>query len=152
MVGQDLRVTSARVSAIVHATEDSEKVRRALFYVCSKESLPWKVEERRLKGHHGNKISIINLTVHGASSSSFLDFLWKRLQRIDQEQVLGSLNSYVDESGRLHLRLSKQESLRGKLQIQDPDPIKVEVSIHTGQKTSVFVSDAIRKKLESMMS
>ncbi len=151
MKGDRLKVNSVKLSAIVHATEDSNKVIRALLTACPAELFPSEVGERTFKGHHGNEITTISKSLRGSGSNAFLDFLWESLPRVDRETVLSSISSYIDDGGGLHLRIDKQESLRGVLRIQDREPIKIEISFQTQGKSNQQVLDTVRKRLESLM-
>jgi RNA-binding protein len=125
-----LQVSSARLSAMVHATEDPEKLLIALNQIYGPEVAPESIENRNVKGHFGNKIVIISASLRGSSAELLLSNLWRRLSSIDQVSLLDDLGSRVDEDGRWHIRLDKQECFRGQLRLKDQDPIKLEVSFH----------------------
>ncbi len=140
-----MQVVSVRVSTIVHATEDAEKVIQALKQVFSQELSGQAVEKRVLKGHFGNEITTLTMNLRGRLAESLLSNLWGRLSSLEHERLLGELNNRVDEEGRLYVRLDKQECFRGGLRLRDQDPIKVQFSFRG-------VSDPIvevRRLLES---
>ncbi len=146
-----VKANSLRISAIVHATEDSEKVRKALSIASSSEQLSSEREERKFKGHHGNEITVAGLLLRRSEADTSFEFLWKRLPPVDQEAILNSIRSYMDQSGDLHLRLDKEECFRGILRIQNSDPIKVQVSFLTRGHSTSWLADKIKGKLESLM-
>lgn len=121
------RVNSAKLSAIAHATEDSEKVVRALGGIFP-ETLPSKSERHALKGHFGNRIVTINRILRGRAAESLLESFWGKLSLHERETVIAELETRLDEEGRLHLRMDKQSSLRGVLRLKEDDPIKVEIA------------------------
>jgi RNA binding exosome subunit len=124
-----MQVVSAQVSAIVHATEDLEKVMFALNRICSQGLLQPRIEKKVLKGHFGNEITTLTLSIRGRSAESFFANLWNKLSRIDRSTVIHELGNRFDKDDRLHLRLDKQECFRQIVQIRDQDAIKVQVSI-----------------------
>jgi RNA binding exosome subunit len=124
-----MQIASAQVSAIVHATEDLGKVVLALNRICSKDLFQPTIEKKVLKGHFGNEITTLTLSMRGRSAESFFVRLWSTLPRIDRETVADELGNRFDKDDRLHLRLDKQECFRGIVRIKDQDAIKVQISI-----------------------
>src|SRR2546429_1535439 len=106
---RSLEAFSAKISAIVHATEDVDRVLQALSRVFPDGSLPSKTETRRFNGHYGNEIRIVDLSIRGATARSFLKYLWKSLASFDRVLTLDTLEKHLDPSGGLHLRLDKEE-------------------------------------------
>lgn len=145
-----MEVVSARVSVIVHATEEVDRVLHALSEVFPERSLPSKAEIQKFHGHHGNEIRIVNLSIRGVSTRAFLEHLWKSMAAFDREYVLSSLDKHLDQSGGLHLRLDKQEVSRGILRVRDQDPIKIHLSFRARVKSDLRLSEGIRQLLESL--
>lgn len=145
-----LEVVSARISAIVHATEDLDRVLQALGRLFPEGSIPSKAETGRFHGHHGNEIRIVDVSIRGAPVRSFLDHLWRNLPSLDRASVLSGLDKHLDSSGWVHLRLDKEEVFRGVLRLKDQDPIKIQLSFQTRIKSDLGRKDAIRHLLESL--
>jgi len=124
-----MQIVSAQVSAIVHATEDLEKVMFALNSICSEDLLQPRIEKKVLKGHFGNEITTLTLSMRGRSAESFFATLWSKLSRTDRSTLVDELGNRFDKDDRLHLRLDKQECFRQIVRIRDQDAIKVQVSI-----------------------
>lgn len=120
----------ARLSTIVHATEDDRKVYKALVIACPSKSFSPQATAKRFKGHHGNEIQMITMDVPKSKCQAYLRFLWTNLSTLDRDQILSFLSNYVDGSHVLHLRLGKQDCLRGILRVTEEDPIKVEIGFH----------------------
>ncbi len=145
-----LEVISAKISAIVHATEDADRVLRALSRVFPEGSLPSKADTRRLHGHYGNEIRMVDISIRGAPARSFLEHLWKNLPSFDRASVLHSLGKHLDSNGGLHLRLDKEEVFRGIISMKDQDPIKIHLSFRTRIKSSLEPREEISQLLESL--
>ena len=145
-----LEVISVKLSAIVHATEDVDRVLQALSRMFPEGALPSKAETRRFNGHYGNEIRIVDLSIRGATARSFLKYLWKSLARFDRVLILDTLEKHLDPSGGLHLRLDKEELSRGILRIKDQDSIKIHLSFRKEIKSDLDLNRGIRQLLESL--
>ena len=145
-----MEVVSARISAIVHATEDVDRVLQALRRVFPDESIPSKAETRRFHGHYGNEIQMVDVSIRGSSARSFLEYMWKSLPSVDRASVLHALDKHVDSNGGLHLRLDKEEVFQGVLKLKDQDPIKIQLSFARRTKFEVGLNEGIRQLLESL--
>src|SRR5207245_8826401 len=100
----ELEVISAKISSIVHATEDVDRVLQALSRVFPKGALPSKAETRRFHGHYGNEIRMVELSIRGAPARSFLVHLWKSLPSFDRASILVAWSNHLAQSGGLILR------------------------------------------------
>ena len=141
---------SAKISAIVHATEDVDRVLQALSRVFPEGALPSKAETRRLHGHYGNEIRIVELSIRGAPARSFLLHLWKSLPSFDRASILGALSNHLDPSSGLHLRLDKEEAFSGVLRMKDQDPIKIQLSFRRRIKSNLEPEEEIKQLLDSL--
>ena len=100
------------VSAITHATEDSERVRSNLRRLLGAEKLGVEASE----GHHGNPIEISAGPAPGAAAAIAGAVPAELLER-----ALGS------GEGRAYLRLDKQAISEGRISLSDSDPVRVTV-------------------------
>ncbi len=141
---------SARISTIIHATEDPGKVAQAIRSLSLGE-MPMGSTVNRAKGHHGNEIVTMIFTIRNAKNvEGFLRNIWNGLSQLDRTEVFSSLGLRVDPAGTLFLRIDKQEALKGKIRLQDTDPIKIAISFKTmSPKGDEFV-DNIQRKLEDI--
>ena len=122
-------VDSIQITAISHATEDPDKIARAIAQVFSPATSRMEAEKRTVKGHFGNPITTFLSNARGKQTDGLLDELYTRLRPRDQTRLLEELGSRIDEDGRLHLRFDKQDCFRGSLRLEDEDPVKVTVSL-----------------------
>ncbi len=145
-----LQVNSISLSAMAHSTEDPEKVWKALLSASPREKFSSTAEERKFKGHYGNEIRILKLLLRRSQAEELFEALWRRLTPIDQESILDSIGTHVDDERDLHLRFDKENCFRGVLRLQDSEPIKAQISFLTkGGSVSSHI-DRLRKKLESL--
>ena len=145
-----MEVISAKISSIVHATEDVDRVLQSLSRVFPEGALPSKAETRRFHGHYGNEIRTVELSIRDAPARSFLDHLWKSLPSFDRASILGALGSHLDASGGLHLRLDKEQVFRGIIRMKDQDPIKIQLSFRRRIKSNLEPEEEIKQLLESL--
>jgi RNA binding exosome subunit len=140
-----MRIISARVSAIVHATEDPEKVICALKQICGLELSRSIIEKRIFKGHFGNPITPLALHLRCAQAEAVLVSLWRKLSIQERGVLVESLTDRLDDEGKLHIRLDKQKSFRGECQFNERDPIKVQISF---ERSSSYPE--VKKFLETL--
>ncbi len=147
-----VKATSMKVSTIIHATEDPEKVASATRNLCF-DGTPMSSTMHRAKGHHGNEIVTLGFTIRSAKSvERLLQNIWRGFSQLDRTEIYLSLASRIDSTGTLFLRIDKQDSFKGKIRLENSDPIKIEISFRTkSPKGEEFVDD-IQKKLEEIQA
>ncbi len=93
---------------------------------------------------------MVDLSIRGAPARSFLEHLWKSLPSFDRASILDALEKHLDPSGGLHVRLDKEEALRGILRLKDQDSIKIQLSFRTKINSDPGVGEAVKQLLESL--
>jgi RNA binding exosome subunit len=107
------------VQASVQATEDADKVRKAmenLFPQDIRSKLIFKTT--KLRGHYHNPI--LRLETHltqRALIEQTLTSIGQLLPSNDRDQIARTFASRVDQKGRLFLRFDKQEAYQGRIRI-----------------------------------
>jgi hypothetical protein len=119
---------TANVSTLAHATEDEQKVLKALRVL-----LPDEVEVRRgkLKGHHGNPIFTFSASI---KQRRLVRELWARmtakLRAGELDKLSHAAPERVDETCHLYLRFDKQLAYAGELVLTEGgDAVHVELKI-----------------------
>jgi RNA binding exosome subunit len=145
-----VKVFSVKISTITHATEDPEKVAQAIRNLCPGET-SMGLTMNRAKGHHGNEIVTSVFTIRKAKNvEGFLQDIWNRLSQLDRTEVYSSLTSRIDGAGTLFLRIDKQDALKGRIRLQNTDPIKIGISFRTESSKQYEFVDDIRRRLEEI--
>ena len=62
------------------------------------------------------------------------------------------MNSRIDNRGTLFLRIDKQEVVKGKIRLENSDPVKIAISFKTKTPKGERFADEIRKRLEEIQS
>ncbi len=144
------RAVSAKISTITHATEDPKKVAQAMRNLSLGETSSG-FTMNRAKGHHGNEITTSIFLIRNAKHAEiFLKNIWRGLSRLDRTEVYSSLASRIDGTGTMFLRIDKQAALKGRIHLENTDPVKIEISFRTEpSKRNEFVNN-IRETLEEI--
>ena len=114
------------IDVIIHATEDISK-----FLKSFKEIFELKEEDFTINhttGHFENPITILNAEIEKTQAQKFVDKLVKALSN---DQIKGLVEEIEERTvdSRFHIRLDKQEFIKGNLIFKEKDAIKVK--IHT---------------------
>ena len=120
------RKVEISIDVIVHATEDKLKIFRALNEI-------FEIEEEQLElketlGHFENPIILLNTVI---TKSHARNIIRKILEFLSSEQI-NELIDEIDEriiDSRFHMRLDKQELIKGNIIISEKDTVKIK--IHT---------------------
>jgi hypothetical protein len=103
----------AAVSTFVHATEDEEKVLKAMRNIIPAEA---KIDVKRLKGHYGNPISLLESRItRKATLRKWWEDLTKKLGEMEVEKIRWAIPAKIDESCQLYLRFDKQRAYLDEL-------------------------------------
>jgi RNA binding exosome subunit len=118
-------VQSLEVSYFLRATEDEEKVRRAVAGLLGGE---FPAERQVAEGHHGNMIVWIRHHFTGDQAEAAFREMVVHLGDDEKRAILGGLSSALDEHNALYIRLSKQVLvMKGDAVLANSDPIRVKV-------------------------
>lgn len=114
-------ISSARLSAFVHVTEDELKVLAAL-----RNLLPKGAEPKRtgLRGHYGNPIVVLEAAF---GDRRLVREVWQnmlvRLPQSELNRLRVAAPEKIDDSCRLYLRFDKQRACRGELVLSEGDDV-----------------------------
>jgi RNA binding exosome subunit len=117
-------IQSVEISYFIHATEDLEKVSRA---VADRFELAQPPEIEELEGHFGNKIVHVTHHLTGREAATTFRAIVSFLGAERVRELLSGLELTLDEHKALYLRLGKQELLNGVAVLSSTDPIRVKV-------------------------
>ncbi len=113
------------IDVIIHATEDISKFITSFeeFFFLEQE----KFSIQNLTGHYDNPITIIRAKIDKKEAQVFLSRLIKQLTKEQIDEILEDLEKRIDNST-LHLRLNKQDFIKGKIEFREKDPLKIKIS------------------------
>lgn len=120
----NLKKLEVDIQVIVHATEDINRIFSAfedIFRIGREE-----FSMQNLQGHYDNPIILLTCKLGKKKAQSFVQDLIKNIPASEIEQLYGDLEDRCDKSA-LHLRISKQELVLGRITLGEQDPIKLRI-------------------------
>lgn len=116
------------ISLFAHATEDEDKVMRAvqnLFPLKYLDNITFR--RQNLHGYHKNPIVLFETRIKDKEIiQTFVENLSSNLSVVDKENLLEEISRYVGK-GSLYLRLDKQAAFQGNFKLCTTDPIRVRI-------------------------
>jgi len=142
-------VQSVEVTALVHATEDESKVRKAVLNLLPPDIDPPAFEAIKLQGYYGDPITALKLNVkHRRLATELLEHVVKRLSSLDLQALLDELPQRIDESKNLYIRLDKQKAYTGKAVLERHDSIRLKAKLRLLHKADPV--ESIRMYIETL--
>ncbi|MBS7625732.1 hypothetical protein KEJ51_01625 [Candidatus Bathyarchaeota archaeon] len=132
-VGMNLngKVVSVELSAIVHATENVEKVKTAILNLlppATHDSIAF--TRTYVRGHYGNPIVVFSTKVEKEKLARMIvEHLFSIMEPNTKEELTLILDKSMDEDGNFYIRLDKNEALRRRIKLTSRDPIRVKIGI-----------------------
>jgi RNA binding exosome subunit len=112
------------VQVIVHATEDLEKIFDAFKQAFDVDRE--KFSTQTVQGHFENPIILLSCKLKKKDAKNFVNALISKIPKEELEIIMEDLQNRCDDSS-LHLRISKQSLVRGKIELADIDPVKLKI-------------------------
>ncbi len=145
-----IELSEVVISTHCHATEDLEKVKKALMNVISPElrSIA-KLHSEVLHGYYGNPIVKLEVRFKSDNAYTVVKYIMSLISDVDQRYLMASLDMrYSVKDNKLYLRLDKQEAYLGGIALYEgDDSIKVSISF-----SMIRSADAVREFLEKMLA
>ena len=114
------------IDVIVHATEDISKIFQSFNDILEIEENDFNVTETT--GYYENPIIILNTKLVKKQAKAFMKKFLKLLSNDQINQLIEEIEERVADS-KFHLRLDKQELIKGVVVLSEKDTIKIR--IHT---------------------
>lgn len=126
-----MRVERLLIQVLCHATEDEEKVMRAVENVVGSEALEkLSVSSQALKGHYGDPVTLIRLkAIDSKTAREILSKIFSGLSEYERVEAVREGLDRGRHGGKLYLRLDKQAAYLGTLRLSDRDSIRIEAGI-----------------------
>lgn len=114
------------IDVIIHATEDISKFLKSFEEIFELKEGDFTVNQTT--GHFENPITILNAKIEKNQAQKFVEKLVKSLSNDQIKELIEEIEERTVDS-RFHIRLDKQEFIKGNLIFKEKDAIKVK--IHT---------------------
>lgn len=123
------------IEVIVHATEDIKKILDSFFEVFKIEQDEFKTQY--LTGHFENPISLLSVKISKKKARDFLEEFNSKIPRDQIEELLADIENHIQDST-LHLRLGKQELVKGQITIKEKNAIKLKIFTPSYNKKEII--------------
>ncbi len=114
------------IDVIIHATEDISKFLKSFEEIFELKEGDFTVNQTT--GHFENPITILNAKIEKNQAQKFVEKLVKSLSNDQIKELIEEIEERTVDS-RFHIRVDKQEFIKGNLIFKEKDAIKVK--IHT---------------------
>jgi len=114
------------IDVIVHATEDISKIFQSFYDILEIEEKSFSITETT--GYYENPIIMLNAKLVKKQAKSFMEKFLKLLSKNQINQLIEEIEERIADS-KFHLRLDKQELIKGVVVLSEKDTIKIR--IHT---------------------
>ncbi|MEM2123238.1 MAG: RNA-binding domain-containing protein [Candidatus Bathyarchaeia archaeon] len=142
-------VEKIEINALIHATEDDEKIEKAVSSLISAEIHPPLIKISSLSGHYGNPIRLMTLIIKSKDHlSRILKDLIGKLPSKDKASLLEELPLHIAKNGTLFIRLDKQAVARGIVSLGREDPIQIKIKFRSIQGRSNLI-DPLERMLKN---
>ena len=128
------------IDTIVHATEDISKIFQSFSDVLEIEEESFTIRETT--GYYENPIIMLNVKLVKKQAKSFMEKFLKLLSSNQINQLTEEIEERIADS-KFHLRLDKQELIKGVVILSEKDTIKIRIYTPIYNK-----KESIRKFLE----
>ena len=114
------------IDVIVHATEDIAKIFESFNETLGLEEEQFSITETT--GHFENPIILLNIKIIKKQAQNFVKKLVEKLSKSEIDELVDEIEERTIDS-RFHMRLDKQELIKGNIRVSEKDTIKLK--IHT---------------------
>ena len=114
------------IDVIIHATEDISKFLKSFEEIFELKEGDFTVNQTT--GHFENPIIVLNAKIEKKQAQKFVEKLVESLSNDQTKELVEEIEERTVDS-RFHIRLDKQEFIKGNLMFKEKDAIKVK--IHT---------------------
>ncbi len=112
------------IDVIIHATEDISKFLKSFEEMFELKEGDFTVNQTT--GHFENPITILNAKIEKNQAQKFVEKLVESLSNDQIKELVEEIEERTVDS-RFHIRLDKQEFIKGNLMFKEKDAIKVKI-------------------------
>ena len=121
-----ITVTDVEVSVYAHATEDERRVEEAVMNMIPIEARESVLKIRKMTGHHGDPILLMTMRIKNRKKAKVVFHNLVRLMAATEHfSPIEDTGDRVDEKGNLYMRFDKQLAYRGRVKLNNVDPIRM---------------------------
>jgi len=138
-MNREAKLVSVEYTVLIHATEDFDKVIKAVENLMpSRLREQKKVEVEETYGHYENPIHIAKVSFRNPEYAiQALAWIWARLFDEDKARLIRDLDLHLDNKPKLYMRLDKQEAFLGHVRLSSGDDVIKVVFNFKGSREAV---------------
>lgn len=127
----DMRVEKLSIQVLCHATEDEEKVMKAIENVIGLGRMDKaKISTNALKGYYGDPIMMVKYELLDPEvSGEVIKGVFSKLSEHERMDIIENCLERGKHGGKLYIRLDKQAAYNNMLKLSNKDPIRIEAAI-----------------------
>jgi RNA-binding protein len=135
------------IDVIIHATEDISKIFQSFNETLEIDEESFTITETT--GYFENPIILLNAKIIKKQAKSVMKKFLKLLSTNQINQLIEEIDERTEDS-KFHLRLDKQELVKGKLELSEKDTIKIKIHtpIYNKKDTIKKFSDIFQSQLD----
>ena len=133
------KFSAAEINLVLHATEDEDKVLKAIEDVLLVPSE--RFSSSPSQGHYKNKILLQKAILSSQEAGSLAKRVISLLNSADRENLSRLVQEHSDEKGNLYIRLDKQRMCQGKVLLSETDAIRIRFKPVKRYKPSRAIQD-----------
>jgi RNA binding exosome subunit len=118
-----LKFSAAEINLVLHATEDEDRVMKAIEDVLLVQSK--RFSSSHLEGHFKNRIVLQKAILSSHEAGSLAKRVVSLLNSTDRANLSRLIHEYSDEKGNLYIRLDKQRMCQGRVSLSETDAIRI---------------------------
>ena len=135
----NLKFSAAEINLVLHATEDEDKVLKAIEDVLLVPSE--RFSSSPSQGHYKNKILLQKAILSSQEAGSLAKRVISLLNTADRENLSRLVHEHSDEKGNLYIRLDKQRMCQGRVSLSETDAIRIRFKPVKRYKPSSAIQD-----------
>lgn len=117
-----IRIAHAEISTTIHATEDEEKVLRAVENILPKHlraAMENNLRVTEAKGYYGNPMKRLTITLESSDAEDLYKHIIGGIDDLDFENLIATIDQRFDGKNKIFIRLSKQDAYLSNLKLLD---------------------------------
>jgi RNA binding exosome subunit len=120
------------ISFFVHATENLQKTLKAVRYLLPlQERNEVSFTTENLWGHNKNPILLGKTIIKKTQIiGAFIESLYRKLDRLDKDELVREFHRRLDENKTFFLRLDKQKAYEKRIKLGNIDPILIKIKLN----------------------
>lgn len=136
------RIERMFIQVLCHATENRDKVLKAVGNVLGDAADKTSISSETVKGYYGDPVIIMRIyLLDEEACEKVLLRIISSLSKFEREELWSERTKKGKHGGKLYIRLDKQEAFLGRIRQSDKDPIRIVVEVRGNV-------DILRSRLE----